>query len=519
MYDVFIDGKDLALIRKQTTKLISLSETMESWTASAYGDIMRIVNTGTLQAIQKCWQNHLAICNTVRNQEEIPHFRNALAAEFGDLNKSQLAYHNLSKAFGPLSNIGMQYSRFYTEGFYKLGIHTGFEGALGQYNRVNPLVLYSLGGEDVPSLKCPSVPAMGYHLATPLSPLASDSPYHTVLSQRPAPASMPLPKLFEGGIFPAIEFGSWCDAFKEFIRDPERAKRLRLRFFAGEATACCFGLAGIRDPSASSPLATYAQPISGERLIIDGADYLPDAAEPAPLSFNVVDASDLPTSTGLLNIFVSVIPLLVKSPSTVLFTEAHDCPPKEQLKMLENILLGDVGAVCTLFGMAPLGYMTGFSTRGYPQDNGIAYLGMNLSAHLVWKFTTSGDPAVDKQEKPRYTATPCYDAKDLAKLLLKIHDKMFPFEVQRAISIFNDFHETKNPAGESVYPAPMYTRRSFAAMLQFLKTRVCVNWTKVMNFIITPGKMIGSPNQLFTGSSTGFKTIDSNGISPSLLLT
>lgn len=513
MYDVFIDEKDLALIRKQTTKLLSLSETMESWTTSAYGDILRIVNTRTLQAIRKCWENHLAICDTVRNQEEFPHFQRGLATDFENLNKSQRGYYNLSKAFGPLTNISMQYSKFYTQGFYKLGIRTGFEGPQGQYNRVNPLVLYSLGGEDVPSIQSPSVPAMGYHLATPLSPLAFDSPYQSILSQRTPPAPMPLPRLFEAGVFPAIEFGSWCEAFKAFIRTPERTKRLRLRFFVGEATACCFGLAGIRNPCASSPLATYAQPISGEPLVIDGADYLPDAAEPAPLSFIVVDASDLPTSTGLLNIFVSVIPLLVKSPSTVLFTEAHDCPPKEQLKMLENVLLGDVGAICTLFGIAPLGYLTGFSTRGYLQDTGMAHLEMNLSNHLVWKFTTSGDPAVDTQQESWYPATPWYEAKELADLLLKIQAKMFPFEVRRAISIFQDFHESKNPAGESTYPAPMYTHRSFAAMLQFLKTRVRVDWTEAINFMITPDKMYGSPNELCTGSSDGFKTIDSNGIS------
>jgi hypothetical protein len=194
-----------------------------------------------------------------------------------------------------------------------------------------------------------------------------------------------------------------------------------------------------------------------------------------------------------------------------LFTEAHDCPPKEQLKMLENMLLGDVGAVCTLFGIAPLGYLTGFSTRGYLQDTGMEHLEMNLSNHLVWKFTTSGDPAVDTQQESWDPATPWYEAKEFADLLLKIEAKMFPFEVRRAISIFKDFHESKNPAGESMYPAPMYTRRSFAAMLQFLKTRVRVNWADVISFVMTPEKMNGLPNQLFTGSSEGFKTINSNG--------
>src|SRR6202022_1781895 len=145
---------------------------------------------------------------------------------------------------------------------------------------------------------------------------------------------------------------------------------LVFRFFWGVAPTLCFSLTQLRNPFLTNPLTGYAQQMSGDSLKLDGlgVDYLPNAVDPAPLSFNVIDASNLPSTVGLLNILVSAVPLLERSPSSVLYTESHTVPADDQLNLLSNLMLGEVGSICTLFGIAPLASMTGISARGYQQD-------------------------------------------------------------------------------------------------------------------------------------------------------
>jgi hypothetical protein len=498
----------MALIREQARKLYRLSETMESWTKSNYNPILRIVNTDTLIELRKCWSAYITHCYPPTNRETFEVYKQVREV-LHVKTEGDPQYYNLTKSFGALTNNSLAYATFHSREYWGTGVAAQRPGQ----NHVNPLLLHSSRALEA-AIRPPSNPMTGFHLASPLAPLAMDSPFiHCVGDVPPTiPGQLPFRPATTG--FPTWEFGSWCIHFNEVARDSTRAKNLRLRFFVGDATAFCFGLARLKNLTIPSPMESYADPNSGEPLKLDGGDYLLNGSESAPLTFNVVDASTLPSSIGLINIFVSIIPLLEFAPSTVLFTETHTILPEEQLTLLENMLLGDVGMICTLFGIAPLTYMTGTSLKGYQHDTGVAQIGMPVSAHIVWKFTTSGDPAAEISQ-----ATPSYDGKEFAELLYKIYVNMFPFETEHYMrqlaAKYIQTLQLSHPDGSDFRVGPpMYTRCSFAAFLAFLKSRVSVDWNTVIHHL-TEKVPISTFRESINGSPRGWKRVEIIGIFPS----
>lgn len=60
----------------------------------------------------------------------------------------------------------------------------------------------------------------------------------------------------------------------------------------------------------------------GTEDILDGGDYERRGPHRAPLLFNTIDTSNLANHLGLLNLLVVALPLLRKTPLSVLYTNA-----------------------------------------------------------------------------------------------------------------------------------------------------------------------------------------------------
>jgi hypothetical protein len=505
LYDILLDDEPLELILEQAQKLVSLSRTMKTWASSKYYHILRIVNTETLEMLHNCWQKYVSICEPATNQREMQEAKVVLSATDSLMSRELLTRHlQLTKSFGALTKESSDYSMFHSKGFW-------WHGAYGLYplnkTKVNPLLIYSAASGDCNALWDLSLPSTGLHCASGLAPLSESSPNFVATID---PPDILMPKAFPSFAIPAREFSNWCESFKKVASNPTTSKRIRFRFFVGDSMSLCYGFAKVSRPGGINPLHCYPHPTNGVPLVLDGAGYLPNAAFPAPLSFNVIDASDLGDSSGLLNIFVSAIPLLTPSPSTILFTESH-IQGKDDLGVLQNMLLGDVGSICTLVGIAPLTYMTGVSARGYEQDIGIGNYHLPVSNYIAWRYTTSGDPAVNIAH-----ATPSYLATDLADLLHNIYKVMFFHETALVDTILEGQERTDLTKVETF--RPLYTRRSFAALVAFLKPRIQVDWNEVMKLLdnLIP---CWTPTKISSGSPFGsviFRT--SYGISSTQLM-
>jgi hypothetical protein len=511
LYDIFLQPRTLATIKRQAENLIKLSSSLATWQSSKYSDTIHIVNSTTLQSLRKSWQNCIKWSDPTTNAATAKSYKSLLSS-ITQTNSQGESTFNLTKSFGALSSQSHEYAVFHSSYFWFTGVsdRSGKNGP--PTNIANPLM-----GVEVRTFSPRENPIAGEHLAGVLAPLGRDSKFLVDMGGLVPALAAKMPKLSTMYKFPGWEFGKWGGGFREWSGDKARRGKLRLRFFVGDASALCFGIARVRN-GVTSPLSSYVQPC-GDPLKLDGADYLPGADEPAPLSFNVIDAGDLQTTHGLLNIFVSAIPLLEKSPSSVIFTQTHTTAAKDELNLLSNMLLADVGDICTLLGIAPLPFLTGISPNGYHQDTGLSEIiedYRSVTNHIVWKLSTSGDPASNNT-----SSTVTVDQKEFAEMLYNLYINMFPVEdehhlekqMMECLSKPSPFADEEICTSDFYCDPPQYTRRSFAAFLAFLKSRVNVDWDVLIDLLlakIPESKM----TRMMTGSARGTATKMNNSISP-----
>ena len=466
MYDILLDDKCLKLILEQSEKLVSLSRTMKTWADSKYHHILRFVNTETLGHLHNCWQNYVSICQPATNRRKMQEAKSVLKTVARLMSGPQINRNwELTKSFGALTNMSSEYAIFHSQGFWRYGVY-GLHPL--NKNKVNPLIIYSAASGDCNALWDLSLPSTGLHCASGLAPLSESSPNYVATAEPPCDL---LPKTFPSFAVLAREFENWCESFTTMASDPIKSKRLRFRFFVGDSMSLCYGFAQLCHPGGINPLQCYPHPTTGVSLVLDGAGYLPNAAFPAPLSFNVIDASDLGDTDGVLNILVSTIPRLKRSPSTVLFTESRKFE-KDDLDVLATMLLDNVGSICTLIGIAPLTYMTGVSARGYAQQLSVP---PSPSVPLLrLALYNLGDPAMNIAQ-----ATPSYLATDLVGYLYHIYE-MQCFSAKKWVLQTISQGEVPGMKQTIEIVHPYYTRRSFVVLVAFLKSRIRVDWNEVM---------------------------------------
>ena len=296
---------------------------------------------------------------------------------------------------------------------------------------------------------------MGFHLAASIAPLASDS-IHGMLKRTDN-------EIIKVKLLACLQFKEWCDSFKEFAK----SSRVYLRFFVGDAIALCYAFHQLGTRIPSNMLSSYVQPWSGNPLVIDGINYFGNP----PLVFNVVDASDLTDTIGSLNLLVSVIPILERSPATTLHTDVKFLPEKgeSETALLSRFLHGDPRTICTLLGLAPLPLLTGVTTRGYQQD---FYRPSNRHYHRIsWKFTSSGDSAASNVKL-------ACNPKELGTVLGNMYLDMYPHQGEG--SKFEPPLHPPEPGFGRIHNPPHYTKRGFAALMAFLKPRILVDWDAMM---------------------------------------
>lgn len=226
--------------------------------------------------------------------------------------------------------------------------------SLAGAKRANPMFSSPL------SLHYGTDPLLGFHLATAYAPLSSNSPLYLR-----SPSRSNLQKVVESAQF---EFRAWGQSFRK------RAKRnLVLRFFSGDALAFCYTLHHMG--TTGDNLANwYRRQYSLEPLVLDSQDY---SQGDAPLTFNVIDTSNITDHLGALSVIMATSPLLDISTSATLRMESLVQQGKDYQALIDRLVCGHFATISILMGLFPVEYWSNATTLSNAEEE-LLYMAADL---------------------------------------------------------------------------------------------------------------------------------------------
>ncbi|KAK4186350.1 hypothetical protein QBC35DRAFT_501567 [Podospora australis] len=289
------------------------------------------------------------------------------------------------------------------------------------------------------------------------------------------------------------EFRDWCDSFRTRAGQKNQIHPLTLRFFTGDAIAFAYTLHGHRVTGRSGTAGWYRDRNGTfEVLHLAKEDYCHELSEgsssaPAPVTFNVIDTSNLIDHVGALNLLIAVSPLIDANPSSVLYTEALVKQSNSDFDYVEQLLCGHLSAIALLLGLAPVSYWANTSVTCQwedclvdivgPLSEGSTHKGQSC-IRVVW-----ARPLFSSQAKTAEANLQAlhFDPAELANLLLNVFHQMYPVEhVSMLLSA-----ASLDPNRISLISLPQYTRASFAALLRITQTRVETgDWEKTVGMVL-----------------------------------
>lgn len=435
-----------------------------------------MVNSDTLTVVREYWLKYAnyvdpagALANRFKTQSKEFH-------ETSPIDFKVEGFQALGRSFGPQFNRSTKVTEHYANHFWLSGTVENQKHA----GQCNPLTVYSSTAGDRFAIHFRTNPLAGFHLAASLTKLAPDSPF---FSRETVPQKNVL-------YTAKAQFQAWCKSFQDLaqssVEDNVNAK-LRIRFFVGDAINFCHVLNQHRSKDEVAR-DLYSRPWSTTQLRLDGKGYIPNTHDQAPLSFNVIDTSNLADEVGFVNVLVAAIPLLEQSPAAVLYTETINTLPygRDQFSdLLSQLLCTEVaGNMSALLGVVPAPYITGVQTHSID----VAFINENTVVfnRINWKIATSIDPDINLQVISKMSFEPDI----LADFLYDVYLQMF---IQESHEYYNQVASSKIAI---IVPEPHYTRRSFAALLAFLKPRLNIDFERLMSAL---GGKIGQDNNLRVG--------------------
>ncbi|KAF7971953.1 hypothetical protein HWV62_19417 [Athelia sp. TMB] len=267
------------------------------------------------------------------------------------------------------------------------------------------------------------------------------------------------------------QFREWCHAFRDAVSE-QSTRKVTIRLFAGDALQFCRTLHHCALTS-STTASLYLSPWALEEVVLDGGDYGP---EQAPTTFDVIDTSNIMDHVGLLNLLIVVTPLLSHRSSSILYTEALLVKGKDAQRSFVQRLCASIPAMSLLIGIAPLAYLSEFTTHSNTHElmASTFFDGRQYHERVAWKIPYLGDAVAVSQHQCRIH--PSWDPSQLARLLFDVYYHMFIDE--------DTAQKLKNLATHSLGDSIMhYHRSTFVAFLALVKSRTDTDWTPVMESI------------------------------------
>ena len=453
-FHFFLDEKSHSFLIGQCQTLLEVSQSITTWNDSKYAKVIRMCNVNTLVELRRHWE--LYVQTDKLSPARKKQLKQMVLSSIGTTRSTKHGKLNFvpCRSAGPYFPQSGQPATEVFRHYWKTGITSLSPQLISAATLVNPTFVYSLTGEGF-ALHYGTTPISPFHLAPAF-----------LASKKKTPT---MPELVDCA---KSQFFGWVKHSRAFVEG--KPGKLIIRLFAGDAIFLCRALAH-HTGTGTTPTNLTVAPWNAVPLVLDGGDYA--LGDDAPTSFNIIETSNIMDHIGLLNVLLSVLPILSPDPSSTLFTEALLYTGKDATKNLTEQLCADVSTISLLLDLAPINYFSNFNTRSNAEEILVTKLNMSsfcqYHERIVWKRPITGDPIITSRFHHPASIPISFEPQNLGKLLFDIYLKMFASDDTMSLLI-NPLRSLQNP--ELVH----YVRETFAVFLAIVKRRVNVNWDSAM---------------------------------------
>lgn len=468
LYNFFLDQQAIALLVEQCSSLTVFAKDFKTWHASPYSRCIKIGSLHTLQELQRHWDWY------ARTAFWSDSHRAFVKAKVINYLKKHAKYYRGYVNTRPARATGelwLNSALHMNEAFHRYWERGGMFNTDKDFNAatyVNPTFAFSNDNEMFATNDL-TAPLGAFLLAGSFCPL-----FPSKSEEWPNPT---LNDLYDAC---RAQFYTWCHSLRTSLR---AENKLIIRVIYADALA--FGLT-VQEyfETGRTSIAHRVAPWHAAFLVLDGDGYDPSSSEPtAPLTFDVIDTSNMCEKLGFINVFTATIPLLKQTPWATLYSETDDVHGDDPTKDSLVQLCGDVGTMSLLFDLVPTSYLSGFRTEGNTQELLCRQVIPNPTGfleRLTWRRPSGLTPGLKKQSL-------VFESAHLTNLLFNIYIRMFQREAVSPVD------ETEGSERER--SRPHYCRRTFVHLIRYLVGRIATDWNAVAVSLIErmqgPTLMIG----------------------------
>ncbi|KAL8665775.1 MAG: hypothetical protein Q9168_007626 [Polycauliona sp. 1 TL-2023] len=482
---MIISDGDLVTLQEHTAKLVTASESLQTWLASSYGDYVQFTDDATLSELRHYWTQYGSV-DVSRNGKIDATVREGMSKRSKEIGTSNMV-HGLRSA-GPLWIKGLEvlghiYRRYWETGV--AGGNTADIKEIGQKSHANPMFAVSSAALGEFAVHYGSEPLLGFHLAETFRKLYCCGEKIALAAQSN--------RLVEAA---KTQFTDWCQAFLAHVR----SRRVCVRLFSGEAIALCHQL-----QLGTGEANVYAKPWKLRPLHIDGHTSQNKSHWPLVNQFDVIDTSNLSDHVGLINMIVATAPLLRAQATSVLCTESLLAASDNPKNSLHAVIGTDIVTFSLFMGLAPIGLLAGTTFEAVSNEAGMQSMNRPTAIdkqsqyrlRIHWKSPCEESRvcavARDKEKTLQQVKV---DADALAAWLFIVYKKMFAKEDLSAQ--FSAMQSTQNKKFST--DMQRYTRAAIVALIRVMKTTVLTDWdiaiTKFLDLVDSDRTLLIGSNSL-----------------------
>ena len=449
-FHFFLDEESTAFLGAQCQKLLRGSTSLDVWNKSEYSSFLHFCNDHTRLELRRHWQLYVDAGRSP-SKEKLGIKKIVLSGMEKARAKHKVRSCDTScRSAGPYVSGAMTAAPKVFSHFWTTGTTFVDEEVRSSAINVNPTFVYSLVGTDF-SVHYGASPIAPFHLAPAF--LGSKPDSEVTASDLVDCAKS--------------QFRDWITCFRTFLG--RQAGRIVIRLFCGDALCFCQALAEYRVTGSVSGDQTVAQ-WDTTPLVFDGPDYTPGNTS-APLTFNVVETSNLADHVGLLNVLIATAPLLSETHSATLFTETLLYVGNDPTKSFNQKLCVDLPTIGILLNLLPTSYPSNFSSRSNVTEiilhKCLATQVSQYYERLAWRRPTTSDALASMPGAPTIRQV-AFEPPSLAKILLRIYFRMFSSD-----DAMSGLVASKSMAELSIVH---YIRETFVALVATIKGIVVVDW-------------------------------------------
>lgn len=428
------------MLSKQAERLAEASSSLDAWHISAFGSWIKVSSANTLSELNRHWRLYSSSQDI--SSENKARLRKAFLALASDekfkvnLSAARSAGPLWFDAVTPCSDLFARY--------WKTGALLAKDAPPHLTECINPTFAYSLAGEGLEP-HYGTLPVQAFHLGGVLAQ-----------ANEGMNADVAILKNTQD------QFEAWGETFRSLHRSDPGAITMRLH--SGDALAFGNALFYLAITGDTAP-PYYTAPWQ-----VSSIDLSEHTSQNAPLSFNVIDTSNLVDHLGLLNVLIVCRPLMSSTPDkpSVLYTETLLRPGKHTAESFVDRVCADIPLMATLIGLAPRAFMAGFTSISNIHEIFISAAStehgkVQYHERVAWVEPTSGDCL-----SGRTSLAVSFPRQELSSAIFSIYNHMFAYEDVLSVMKKMDFSQVRTLSNDE------YHRGTFAAFLRLVKGRVLV---------------------------------------------